>query len=69
MKDLAPRIRCFHSYQSGKDYEASRRLFAELGFEERWESDGYAGFRNGGAEFILQRFDDEHFCAELHGAA
>src|SRR5438309_1258445 len=46
---------------SGKDYEASRRLFAELGFEERWESDGYAGFRNGGAEFILQRFDDEHF--------
>jgi catechol 2,3-dioxygenase-like lactoylglutathione lyase family enzyme len=46
---------------SGRDYEASRRLFAELGFEERWESDGYAGFRNGGAEFILQRFDDEHF--------
>jgi len=28
---------------------------------------GYAGFRNGGAEFILQRFDDEHFGAELHG--
>src|SRR2546421_8812456 len=46
---------------SGKDYEASRRLFAELGFQERWESDGYAGFRNGGAEVILQRFDDEHF--------
>src|SRR2546428_13935424 len=46
---------------SGNDYEASRRLFAELGFEERWESDGYAGFRNGGAEFILQRLDDEHF--------
>src|SRR2546430_13406947 len=46
---------------SGKDYEASRRLFAELGFEERWESDGYAGFRNGGAEVILQRLDDQHF--------
>src|SRR6266581_7061652 len=46
---------------SGQDYDASRRLFADLGFEERWESDGYAGFRNGGAEFILQRFDDEHF--------
>src|SRR6266576_3829679 len=39
---------------SGKDYEASRRLFADLGFEERWESDGYAGFRNGGAEFMVR---------------
>jgi len=46
---------------SGKDYEASRRLFADLGFEEVWENNGYAGFRNGAAEFILQRFDDEHF--------
>jgi len=32
---------------SGKDYAASRRLFVELGFEEIWEKDGYAGFRNG----------------------
>lgn len=46
---------------SGKDYEASRRLFAALGFEEMWENNGYAGFRNGGAEFILQRFDDDTF--------
>src|SRR5205807_766592 len=50
---------------SGKDYETSRRLFAELGFEEVWESGGYAGFRNGGAEFILQRFDDERFAANF----
>ncbi len=40
---------------SGKDYEASRRLFQDLGFEEVWENGGYAGFRNGNAEFILQR--------------
>ncbi len=46
---------------SGKDYDASRRLFAALGFEEVWENNGYAGFRNGAAEFILQRFDDEAF--------
>jgi catechol 2,3-dioxygenase-like lactoylglutathione lyase family enzyme len=39
---------------SGSDYQASRRLFADLGFEEVWENNGYAGFRNGGAEFILQ---------------
>jgi hypothetical protein len=46
---------------SGKHYEGSRRLFTDLGFEEVWENNGYAGFRNGGVEFILQRFDDEHF--------
>ncbi|HUP62247.1 MAG TPA: hypothetical protein VNA69_17715 [Thermoanaerobaculia bacterium] len=50
---------------SGKDYDASRRLFADLGFEEEWESDGYAGFRNGEARFILQRFDDAHFAGNL----
>ncbi len=50
---------------SGKNYDASRRLFADLGFEELWENDGYAGFQNGGAEFILQRFDDEHFANNL----
>ena len=46
---------------SGKEYDASRRLFAELGFEETWENDGYAGFRNGDAQFILQKFDDRTF--------
>jgi hypothetical protein len=46
---------------SGKDYDASRRLFSDLGFEESWESGGYAGFRNGDAQFILQKFDDEAF--------
>ena len=52
---------------SGKDYSASRRLFTELGFEEAWEHDGYAGFRNGNAQFILQKFDDEQFAGKLHG--
>ena len=46
---------------SGADYDASRRLFRDLGFEEVWEHDGYAGFRNGDAQFILQRFDDRPF--------
>ena len=46
---------------SGKDYNGSRRLFADLGFEEIWENDGYAGFRNGGAQFILQQFDNREF--------
>jgi catechol 2,3-dioxygenase-like lactoylglutathione lyase family enzyme len=50
---------------SGNDYEASRRLFADLGFEEVWENDGYAGFRNGNAQFILQKFDDKTFASNL----
>jgi len=50
---------------SGKEYEASRRLFADLGFTEEWESDGYAGFRNGDAAFILQRFDDRTFASNF----
>src|SRR5262245_66095024 len=50
---------------SGKDYDAARALFADLGFQEVWESDGYAGFRNGGAQFILQRFDNREFAANF----
>jgi catechol 2,3-dioxygenase-like lactoylglutathione lyase family enzyme len=50
---------------SGADYDASRRLFADLGFQEVWEHDGYAGFRNGNAQFILQKFDDEKFAGNF----
>jgi hypothetical protein len=46
---------------SGTDYEGSRRLFAELGFEEQWESGGYAGFRSGDAAFILQKLEKRDF--------
>ncbi|RPI52294.1 MAG: hypothetical protein EHM55_16860 [Acidobacteria bacterium] len=46
---------------SGSDYEGSRRLFADLGFEELWENGGYAGFRNGDAQFILQKYDVKSF--------
>ena len=50
---------------SGADYDGARRLFVELGFEETWESDGLAGFRNGGAQFILQKFDDDAFAGNF----
>jgi len=50
---------------SGRDFEASRRLFVELGFEEVWASDGYAAFRNGNARFILQKFDNEEFAGNF----
>jgi len=50
---------------SGKDYDASRRLFADLGFDEIWEHAGLAGFRNGSAQFILQKFDDRAFAGNF----
>ena len=46
---------------SGSDYEASRRLFGALGFEELWEHGGHAGYRSGGAQFILQKYDVKAF--------
>lgn len=46
---------------SGADYDGTRRLLADLGFEELWENSGYAGFRSGAARFILQRYDDKSF--------
>jgi hypothetical protein len=49
----------------GSDYAATRQLFADLGFEEVWEHSGYAGFRNGAAQFILQDFDDEKFAGNF----
>jgi hypothetical protein len=50
---------------SGKDFARSRALFRELGFEERWQNGGYAGFGSGGAQFILQDFDNPDFAANL----
>jgi hypothetical protein len=49
----------------GKRYEESRRLFADLGFEEQWEQDGYVGFACGHAQFILQELDDEKFAGSF----
>jgi hypothetical protein len=46
---------------SGKEYDASRQLFKDLGFEEVWAGDGYASFRNGAAQFILQKFENRAF--------
>ena len=50
---------------SGVDYDGSRRLFAQLGFEETWEDNGYCGFRNGAVSFILQNLVDQHFASNL----
>ncbi len=46
---------------SGDNFERSKQLFAELGFNINWEADGYAGFEKDGCKFILQNFDNRPF--------
>src|SRR4030095_3721312 len=60
MKDTAA-LSLLPFVPSGSDYDGSRRLFVDLGFEELWENSGYAGFRNGEAQFILQKYDVKSF--------
>lgn len=50
---------------AGKDFARSRALFRALGFEERWENGGYAGFSSGGAQFILQDYDHPAFAENM----
>src|SRR5882672_6166788 len=50
---------------SGSDFEASKNLFIELGFEIRWEGGGYIGFERDGCQFILQDFNDKKFAENL----
>jgi len=50
---------------SGKDFNASKALFLELGFNIAWDAGDYAGFEKDGCKFILQKFDDEAFAQNL----
>lgn len=54
---------------SGPDYALSREFFRDLGFEEQWEEDGFAGFRSGDAQFVLQRLQEPiegYYLMQLH---
>jgi hypothetical protein len=42
---------------SGKDYERSKQLFLELGFELVFEGGCMAGFEKDGCKFFLQNYD------------
>ncbi len=46
---------------SGKDFESSKKLFEELGFNMDWDAGGYVGFEKDGCRFILQQYDNEKF--------
>jgi hypothetical protein len=46
---------------SGADFQASKKLFQELGFKITWDAGGYVGFDREGCRFILQEFDNVEF--------
>jgi hypothetical protein len=50
---------------SGKDFDASKLLFIDLGFTLNWDAGGYAGFGNGSCKFILQQYDNRAFAENL----
>ena len=50
---------------AGSDFKSSKRLFLEIGFNIRWETDDYIGFRRDTCAFILQNFNDKTFAENL----
>ena len=46
---------------SGGNFEASKQLFQELGFNIRWDGGDYVGFENNDCRFILQKFNNREF--------
>jgi hypothetical protein len=46
---------------SGSNFEASKQLFLELGFNVNWDAGDYVSFANNGCKFILQKFDNKSF--------
>jgi hypothetical protein len=50
---------------SGKNFEASKQFFVELGFNISWDAGDYVGFSREECKFILQKYDNEDFATNL----
>jgi hypothetical protein len=46
---------------SGENFEGSKQLFLELGFNITWDAGDYAGFEKDGCRFILQKYVNKEF--------
>jgi len=46
---------------SGSDFQKSKQLFVELGFDISWDAGDYVGFKKENCSFILQHFDNKAF--------
>lgn len=58
------------AFVPAKDFELSRRFYADLGFTENWRNEQVAEFEVGGFRFLLQNFYHqglaENFMMHLH---
>ena len=50
---------------SGSDFQQSKQLFQQLGFNVNWDAGDYVGFEKDGCRFILQRYDNKEFAQNL----
>ena len=50
---------------SGSNFEGSKQLFQELGFNINWDAGDYIGFERDGCKFILQKYDNKDFAENL----
>ena len=46
---------------SGSNFEGSKQLFQELGFNINWDAGDYIGFEKDGCKFILQKYNNKDF--------
>ena len=46
---------------SGSNYEGSKQLFQEIGFNITWDAGDMVGFEKDGCRFILQKYNDKAF--------
>ena len=50
---------------SGENFEGSKKLFQELGFQMAWDAGDYIGFEKDGCKFILQKYNNKEFAENL----
>lgn len=50
---------------SGPDFEKSKRMFLELGFQITFDAGDYVGFKREACQFILQKYDNKEFAENL----
>ncbi|MGH2649298.1 MAG: hypothetical protein ACRDE8_17090 [Ginsengibacter sp.] len=48
---------------SGSNFESSKELFLELGFNIEWDAGDYIGFDRDGCKFVLQNFNNKDFAS------
>ena len=50
---------------SGSDFEGSKQLFQELGFNINWDAGDLIGFERDGCKFVLQKYNNKEFAGNL----